>query len=80
MSDTVQTLRSAELAAELATVPALLVASRQHFVQPGVFERLPANWHKGQVVGAGHFVQLVVPDQVHAMVDRFFALEGVGPR
>ena len=44
-------------------------------MQPGVFERLPANWHKGQVVGAGHFVQLVVPDQVHAMVDRFFALE-----
>ena len=70
-----QTLRSADLAAELTVVPALLIASRQLFVQPGVFERLPANWHKGQVVGAGHFVQLVVPDQVHAMVDRFFALE-----
>ncbi len=74
MSDTVQTLRSADLAAELSSIPALLLASRQHFVQPGVFERLPENWHKGQVVGAGHFVQLVVPEQVHAMVDRFFAL------
>jgi pimeloyl-ACP methyl ester carboxylesterase len=28
----------------------------------------------GQVVGAGHFAQLEVPDQVNAMIDRFLAL------
>jgi hypothetical protein len=25
----------------------------------------------GQVVGSGHFLMLSVPDQVHAMLDRF---------
>jgi pimeloyl-ACP methyl ester carboxylesterase len=28
----------------------------------------------GQVVGAGHFSQLLVPDQINAMIARFLAL------
>jgi pimeloyl-ACP methyl ester carboxylesterase len=31
----------------------------------------------GQTVGAGHFIQLEVPDQVHAMIERFLATTGV---
>jgi pimeloyl-ACP methyl ester carboxylesterase len=34
----------------------------------------------GRTVGAGHFLQLVVPDQVNAMIDRFLALVAAGPR
>ena len=30
----------------------------------------------GQTVGAGHFIQLFVPDQVNAMLDRFLAIVG----
>lgn len=34
----------------------------------------------GQTVGAGHFIQLEVPDQVHAMIERFLAITAVqGP-
>ncbi|GIW42175.1 MAG: 3-oxoadipate enol-lactonase [Candidatus Binatia bacterium] len=31
----------------------------------------------GRTVGAGHFHQLVVPDQVHAMVERFLRVSGL---
>jgi pimeloyl-ACP methyl ester carboxylesterase len=37
----------------------------------------------GRTVGAGHFLQMVVPDQVNAMLDRFLALtanDGAPPR
>lgn len=30
-----------------------------------------------QTVGAGHFIQLEVPDQVHAMIERFLLVNGV---
>lgn len=80
MSDTVQQLRSADMACALTQLPALFVASRQAFADPAVLAALPANWHRGQVVGAGHFVQSVAPAQVHAMLDRFFELElGIAP-
>jgi pimeloyl-ACP methyl ester carboxylesterase len=75
MSDTVQQLQSAEMARELTSIPALFVSSRQAFADPGSLAALGPNWHKGQVVGAGHFVQLIAPDQVHAMIDRFVELE-----
>jgi hypothetical protein len=28
-------------------------------------------------VGAGHFIQIEVPDQVNAMIDRFFEIAGL---
>jgi pimeloyl-ACP methyl ester carboxylesterase len=74
MSQTVQTLRSADMAAR-CTIPALLVLSRQSFADPASLAALGPNWHVGRAVGAGHFVQLVVPAQVHAMMDRFLELE-----
>jgi pimeloyl-ACP methyl ester carboxylesterase len=32
----------------------------------------------GQTIGTGHFVELECPDQVHAMVDRFLEINGLG--
>ena len=59
-SDTVQQLRSADMACALTSVPSLFVASRQAFADPAVLGVLPPNWHRAQVVGAGHFVQMDV--------------------
>ena len=73
MSDTVQQLRSAEMAAR-CDVPALLVLSRQDFADPAAVAALGPNWHVGRVVGAGHFVQVVAPNQVKPMIDRFLEL------
>jgi pimeloyl-ACP methyl ester carboxylesterase len=73
MSDTVQQLRSAEMAAR-CRLPALLVLSRQDFADPAAVDALGPNWHVGRIVGAGHFVQVVVPEQVNPMIDRFLAL------
>ncbi|HZP28971.1 MAG TPA: alpha/beta hydrolase [Acidimicrobiia bacterium] len=73
MSETVQQLRSAELAARCA-LPSLLVLSRQDFADPAAVAALGPNWHVGRVVGAGHFVQVVAPAQVNAMLDRFLEL------
>jgi pimeloyl-ACP methyl ester carboxylesterase len=73
MSDTVQQLQSAEMAARCG-VPALLVLSRQDFADPAAVAALGPNWHVGRVVGAGHFVQVVAPEQVNPMIDRFLAL------
>jgi pimeloyl-ACP methyl ester carboxylesterase len=73
MSDTVQQLRSAEMAARCER-PALLVLSRQDFAEPAAVAALGPNWHVGRVVGAGHFVQVVAPAQVNPMIDRFLAL------
>jgi hypothetical protein len=55
------------------------VLSRQDFAAPEAVAALGPNWHVGRVVGAGHFVQVVVPDQVNAMIDRFLRLEGMEP-
>jgi pimeloyl-ACP methyl ester carboxylesterase len=73
MSDTVQRLQSAEMAAR-CTIPALLVLSKQDFAAPEAVAALGPNWHVGRVVGAGHFVQLIAPNQVNPMIDRFLEL------
>jgi pimeloyl-ACP methyl ester carboxylesterase len=68
------------LAAALACeLPGLFVlAGRPTFLDAEAVASLPDNWHVARVVGAGHFVQMVVPDQVNAMIDRFLELAGVG--
>lgn len=71
MSDTVRQLRSADMAARYAK-PGLLLMSRQAFVEQAAVDGLGPNWHVGRVVGAGHFVQLIAPAQVNAMIERFF--------
>ena len=56
------------------TVPALLVLADRPFTTPAMIAQLGPNWRVGQVVGAGHFVQVFAPDQVNAMIDRFLEL------
>lgn len=53
------------------TVPVLEVSSDEG--EPGVPELCPTLL-RGRVVGAGHFLQLQVPDQLDAMIARFLAL------
>jgi pimeloyl-ACP methyl ester carboxylesterase len=65
-------------AAQAYQLPGLLVlAGRPSFLDAEALSTLPDNWHVARVVGAGHFVQMVVPDQVNAMIDRFLELAGV---
>jgi pimeloyl-ACP methyl ester carboxylesterase len=61
-------------AAMACTVPVLLILAARPFVDPAALSTLPATWQVGRVVGAGHFLQLVVPDQVNAMLDRYLEL------
>ena len=63
------------VAAQRCTMPGLLILSaRPSFLDAASLEALPPSWQVARVVGSGHFVQLVVPDQVHAMIDRFLEL------
>jgi pimeloyl-ACP methyl ester carboxylesterase len=61
-------------AAARCTVPALFILADNPFTDRESLDRLGPNWRIGKVVGSGHFIQLVVPDQVNAMIDRFLAL------
>jgi pimeloyl-ACP methyl ester carboxylesterase len=62
-------------AAQQCPVPGLLIlAARPAFLGAGVLDTLPDSWQIARVVGSGHFVHLVVPDQVNAMIDRFLEL------
>jgi pimeloyl-ACP methyl ester carboxylesterase len=57
------------------TAPAaILLAGRPGFTDSRYLDDLGTNWQVARTLGAGHFVQLVVPDQVNAMLDRFIAL------
>jgi pimeloyl-ACP methyl ester carboxylesterase len=51
--------------------PALLIMSKRPFLSDGVLDRLGDNWMVGRVVDAGHFIQMLVPEQVNPMLDRF---------
>ena len=73
MANTVTSFHSAN-AALACTVPSMIVQSRQSFTDPVVLAQLASNWHIAQVVGAGHFLQLLVPEQVNAMVLRFLEM------
>ena len=53
-------------------VPVLLVTAGEP--EAGVAEQL-GDVALGRTVGAGHFVQLEVPDQVNAMIERFLTLQ-----
>ena len=73
MAATVTAFDSADTA-RACTVPSLIIQSCQPFVDPVELATLPSNWHDGRVVGAGHFIQLLAPDQVIPMVRRFLEL------
>ena len=73
MAETVTSFDSADTARS-CTVPSLIIQSRQPFVDPAALATLGKNWHDARVVGAGHFIQVLVPDQVVAMVRRFLEI------
>lgn len=73
MGQTVLEFDSGSAAAQ-CTVPALLVLADRPFTTPAMIDRLGSNWRVGQVVGAGHFVQIFGAAQVIAMVERFLEL------
>ena len=57
--------------------PTVLVATASPLADVARFRALCPRLQVGQTVGAGHFLQLLVPDQVNAMLERFLA--GVAP-
>jgi pimeloyl-ACP methyl ester carboxylesterase len=59
-------------AAEECKLPSLFILAEKPFTDEATLARLGPNWRISRVVGSGHFIQLVVPAQVNAMVDRFF--------
>ena len=63
------------------TVPMLFIAANETKPRSDVarLRALCSTLMLGQTVGSGHFLQLEVPDQVNAMLDRFLALVARGP-
>jgi len=61
------------------TVPCLYIAANMVPLRsdPARLRELVPGLHYGMTVGAGHFCQLEVPDQVNAMIDRFLVVSGV---
>ena len=68
----------AATAARNCVLPALFILADRPFTDTATLEQLGPNWRVGQVVGAGHFLQLVVPDQVNAMIGRYLELLPAG--
>jgi len=74
MAETVTSFDSAETARQ-CQVPSLIIQSCQPFVDPAALATLGANWESARVVGSGHFIQVLVPDQVVAMIRRFLEMQ-----
>jgi pimeloyl-ACP methyl ester carboxylesterase len=60
-----------EAAATACGVPALHIGAAQPINDAAALKALNPLIQTGQTVGAGHFNQLEVPDQVNAMIERF---------
>jgi pimeloyl-ACP methyl ester carboxylesterase len=58
-------------------IPALFLLADRPFTDTETLAGLGENWRIGQVVGAGHFIQLIAEPQVNAMVDRFLKVTGL---
>jgi pimeloyl-ACP methyl ester carboxylesterase len=63
-----------EAAARGCTVPVLNICAAGPLTDLTRFRELCPQLVNGQTVGAGHFHQLEVPEQVNAMIDRFLAV------
>lgn len=57
-----------------ASVPVLVIASAVPTNSPEYLHELNPGVITGQTVGAGHFLQLEIPDQVNLMIERFLAV------
>ena len=60
-----------EAAARACAVPALHIGAEDPINDAAALRALNPCFRTGQTVGAGHFNQLEVPDQVNAMIERF---------
>jgi len=58
-------------AARACRVPVLYVGAAHPFADLARFRELCPDLTTGQAVGAGHYFQLEVPEQVNAMIERF---------
>ena len=58
----------------LCEVPLLILNPTGRSNEPSRIRPLNPAMHIGSTVGAGHFHQLEVPDQVNAMIERFLAI------
>lgn len=52
-------------------IPSLFLLADNPFTDQETLSSLGANWRVGQVVGAGHFIQVIAAPQVNAMIDRW---------
>ena len=59
------------------TVPVLYIDAGTSNTDLGRFGELCPQLVVGRTVGAGHFIQLEVPDQVNPMIERFLKVSGV---
>ncbi len=64
-------------AASAAHVPVLNISASVPRANVVRFQELCPHLIHGQVVGAGHFLQLEAPEQVNAMIERFLKLCGM---
>ncbi len=63
-----------EAAARACTVPVLHIGAEDPINDAAALRALNPQIRTGQTVGAGHFNQLEVPEQVNAMIERFLAV------
>ncbi len=70
------TLWDGEAAARECRVPALHIGAEDPHNDAAALRALNPCLRTGQTVGAGHFNQLEVPDQVNAMIERFLVTNG----
>lgn len=63
-----------------ATVPVLAIGSAVPANSAADLRRACPSITIGQTVGAGHFIQLEVPDQVNAMIERFMTITDLSAR
>jgi pimeloyl-ACP methyl ester carboxylesterase len=63
-----------------AAVPVLSIGSAVPANKSADLRRLCPSITVGQTVGAGHFNQLEVPEQVNSMIERFLAINGLSPQ
>jgi pimeloyl-ACP methyl ester carboxylesterase len=66
----------AEAALRVTSVPILLVDAASVLRGEDRLRAAKPDVMLGKTVGSGHFHQLEVPEQINAMLDRFFAIVG----
>jgi pimeloyl-ACP methyl ester carboxylesterase len=69
-----------EAAARTCAAPVIYVSSGPWYTDVARFRELCPHLVTGQIVGAGHYFELEVPEQVNPMIDRFVKVYTQQPR